>query len=84
MSKMGNWIFEMQENVDIAVMNGCKTIPDVVNYVHSMQDGWIDDKFVREYATTLLGYVNDEGTSPGQAIYITNTQNEVDFDNIPF
>jgi hypothetical protein len=80
MSKMGQWIFDMQEDVDVAVMNGCKDVNSVVNYVHTLSEGIIDDKFIRQYASRILGYVED-GTSPGQAIYIANTQLD---EGIPF
>ena len=55
MSKMKNWMMDMEELVEESIaINGVKNENDILAYVKTNMD-IVDEKFVKEYMTTLMG-----------------------------
>ena len=55
MSKMKNWMMDMEELIEESIaINGVKNENDVLAYVKTNMD-IVDEKFVKEYMTTLMG-----------------------------
>jgi hypothetical protein len=55
MSKMKNWMMDMEELIEESIaINGVKNENDVLAYVKTNMD-IVDEKFVKEYTTKLLG-----------------------------
>jgi hypothetical protein len=54
MSKMKNWMMDMEESVESAIESGANTPNDVYTYVDSIH-AYTDKSFVKKYAEELLG-----------------------------
>jgi hypothetical protein len=55
MSKMKNWMMDMEELIEESIaINGVKNENDVLAYVKTNMD-IVDEKFVKEYTTKILG-----------------------------
>ena len=55
MSKMKNWMMDMEELIEESIaINGVKNENDVLAYVKTNMS-IVDEKFVKEYTTKLLG-----------------------------
>jgi hypothetical protein len=55
MSKMKNWMMDMEELIEESIaINGVKNENDVLAYVKTNMD-IVDENFVKEYTTKLLG-----------------------------
>ena len=54
MSKMKNWMMDMEESVESAIELGANTPNDVYTYVDSIHT-YTDKSFVKKYAEELLG-----------------------------
>ena len=48
MSRMKNWMMEMEETVDDAVISDCSCVEDVVQYCNENLT-YVDEDYVREY-----------------------------------
>jgi hypothetical protein len=55
MSKMKNWMMDMEELIEESIaINGVKNENDVLAYVKTNM-AIVDEKFVKEYTTKILG-----------------------------
>jgi hypothetical protein len=55
MSKMKNWMMDMEELIEESIaINGVKNENDVLAYVKTNMD-IVDENFVKEYTTKILG-----------------------------
>ena len=59
MGRMKDWMMDMEEHVDDAVMSGAKSTDDVVAYVQT-QMGICDESYIRSYTEEIMG-PGDEG-----------------------
>ena len=48
MSKMKNWMMDMEESVDAAVASDCYNIEDVITYCNENLT-YVDEDFVKKY-----------------------------------
>ena len=48
MSKMKNWMMDMEEAVDAAVVSDCYNIEDVITYCNENLT-YVDEDYVKEY-----------------------------------
>ena len=58
MSKMKNWMMDMEETVDAAVASGCYNIEDVITYCNENLT-YVDEDFVKKY----FEFIKYEATS---------------------
>lgn len=82
MSKVGNWVMEMEENAIFAMERGAKTENDVVNYVKTEMGNVVDEKYIRRFIASIWGPIEDEPTSFDVSHFPRKFA--TDFDEIPF
>jgi len=54
MSKMKNWMMDMEETVDAAVASDCYNIEDVITYCNENLT-YVDEDYVKEYFESTNG-----------------------------
>ena len=54
MSKMKNWMMDMEELVEMSILGGAVNETDVLLYVKTNMS-IVDEKFVKEYTTKIIG-----------------------------
>ena len=59
MSKIKNWMMEMQEEADFALSDGAKNSGDVILAMRNARMRMIDEHWVRQYVNERLGYEED-------------------------
>ena len=59
MSKIKNWMMEMQEEADFALHEGAKNSDDVIFAMRNARMRMIDEHWVRQYVNERLGDEED-------------------------
>ena len=54
MSKIKNWMMDMEELVEMSIIGGAVNETDVLSYVKTNMS-IVDEKFVKEYTTKIIG-----------------------------